>query len=69
MAKCVPGIYDLPSHDPQGTKNNLFPRKQSTSALQWAFYDPTPFENSQRWNGQNILPILLLNDDNMIEEH
>ena len=40
MAECVPGIYDLPSHDPQGTKNNLFPRKQSTSALQWAFYDP-----------------------------
>ena len=30
---------------------------------------PTPFENPQRWMGQNTFPILLLNDDNMIEEH
>ena len=30
---------------------------------------PTPFENSQRWMGQNTFPILLLNDDNMIGEH
>ena len=29
----------------------------------------TPFENPQRWMGQNTFPILLLNDDNMIEEH
>ena len=29
----------------------------------------TPFENPQRWMGQNAFPILLLNDDNMIEEH
>ena len=29
----------------------------------------TPFENSQRWMGQNTFPILLLNDDNMIGEH
>ena len=28
----------------------------------------TPFENPQRWMGQNTFPILLLNDDNMIEE-
>ena len=26
----------------------------------------TPFENPQRWMGQNTFPILLLNDDNMI---
>ena len=29
----------------------------------------TPFENPQRWMGQNTFPILLLNDDNMIGEH
>ena len=29
----------------------------------------TPFQNPQRWMGQNTFPILLLNDDNMIEEH
>ena len=29
----------------------------------------TPFENPQRWMGQNTFPILLLDDDNMIEEH
>ena len=29
----------------------------------------TPFENPQRWIGQNTFPILLLNDDNMIGEH
>ena len=27
----------------------------------------TPFENPQRWMGQNAFPILLLNDDNMIK--
>ena len=27
-----------------------------------------PFENPQRWMGQNTFPILLLNDDNMIGE-
>ena len=31
--------------------------------------DGTPFENPQRWMGQNTFPILLLNDDNMIGEH
>ena len=31
--------------------------------------DYTPFENPQRWMGQNTFPILLLNDDNMIGEH
>ena len=30
---------------------------------------PTPFENAQRWMGQNTFPILPLNDDNMIGEH
>ena len=30
---------------------------------------PTPFENPQRWMGQNTFPILLLNDDKMIGEH
>ena len=30
---------------------------------------PTPFENPQRWMGQNTFPILLLNDHNMIGEH
>ena len=29
----------------------------------------TPFENPQRWMGQNTFPLLLLNDDNMIGEH
>ena len=29
----------------------------------------TSFENPQRWMGQNTFPILLLNDDNVIEEH
>ena len=29
----------------------------------------TPFENPQRWMGQNTFPILLLNDDKMIGEH
>ena len=29
----------------------------------------TPFENPERWMGQNTFPILLLNDDNMIGEH
>ena len=29
----------------------------------------TPFENPQRWMGQNTFPILLLNDDTMIGEH
>ena len=29
----------------------------------------TPFENAQRWMGQNTFPILPLNDDNMIGEH
>ena len=29
----------------------------------------TPFENAQRWMGQNTSPILPLNDDNMIGEH
>ena len=29
----------------------------------------TPFGNPQRWMGQNTFPILLLNDDNMKEEH
>ena len=29
----------------------------------------TPFENPQRWMGQNTFPIFLLNDDNMIGEH
>ncbi len=29
----------------------------------------TPFENAQRWMGQNTLNFLLLNDDNMIGEH
>ena len=29
----------------------------------------TPFENPQRWMGQNTFPFLLLNDDNMIGEH
>ena len=29
----------------------------------------TPFENPQRWIGQNTFPILFLNDDNMIGEH
>ena len=29
----------------------------------------TPFENPQRWMGQNTFPILLLNDDSMIGEH
>ena len=29
----------------------------------------TPFENAQRWMGKNIFHFLLLNDDNMIEEH
>ena len=33
------------------------------------FYQITPFENPQRWMEQNTFPILLLNDDNMIEEH
>ena len=27
----------------------------------------TPFENAQRWMGKNTFPILLLNDDKMIE--
>ena len=31
--------------------------------------DITPFEKPKRWMGQNTFPILLLNDDNMIEEH
>ena len=31
--------------------------------------DGTPFENPQRWMGQNTFPIWLLNDDNMIGEH
>ena len=34
----------------------------------WNFH-LTPFENPQRWMGQNTFPILLLNDDNMIGEH
>ena len=29
----------------------------------------TPFENAQRWMGQNTFLILPLNDDNMIGEH
>ena len=29
----------------------------------------TPFENAQRWMGKNTIPILLLNDDDMIGEH
>ena len=29
----------------------------------------TPFKKPQRWIGQNTFPILLLNDDNMIEGH
>merc|ERR1712051_37791 len=29
----------------------------------------TPFENPQRWMGQNTFPILVLTDDNMIGEH
>ena len=33
------------------------------------FNESTPFENPQRWMGQNTFPILLLNDDNMIGEH
>ena len=33
------------------------------------FFHITPFENPQRWMGQNTFPILLLNDDNMIGEH
>ena len=44
--------------------------------LQTLFLEPiteqdrsTPFENPQRWMGQNTFPILLLNDDNMIKEH
>ena len=35
----------------------------------WTTIQATPFENPQRWMGQNTFPILLLNDDNMIGEH
>ena len=36
-----------------------------SNIMSWWF---TPFENAQRWMGKNTLPILLLNDDNMIGE-
>ena len=36
---------------------------------QWNAAQIIPFENAQRWMGQNTFPILPLNDDNMIGEH
>merc|ERR1712129_11364 len=43
----------------QKSIRNIRPRLNSSN---------TPFENPQRWMGQNTFPILLLNDDNMIGE-
>ena len=49
------------------SQNNdgLLPRGFQCNMNYWF----TPFENPQRWMGQNTFPILLLNDDNMIGEH
>ena len=55
------------SNDPRSSTQQLLFESNQLKHFESRYV--TPFENPQRWMGQNTFPILLLNNDNMIEEH
>ena len=66
----IPGATSIPESRVINVRNQASVEKDlQTSSVYFYIELHTPFENPQRWMGQNTFPILLLNDDNMIGEH
>ena len=63
-------LYQVLANMPNNQKNKLLTRYILTFKRETRKnFKLTPFKNPQRWMGQNTFPSLLLDDDNMIEEH